>query len=112
MRAVVPPPCSPSITVSLMYRPLVLTEWFVTLALLPRAWTTLVQVESLVDTSMSKSTELYVVLSPPAPACRTVNDEIDVVEPRSALSHFVPALVDHLSSSPSDTLPFTAFSGP
>ena len=51
-------------------------------------------------------------LSPPAPACRTVNDEIGWVEPRSTCSHLDAPPEHHLSEFPPLTLPLTAFSGP
>src|SRR4051812_20898116 len=95
-----------------MYRPLAVTGWLVTLAVLPVTVTAVVQLAASFDTWMVKSRVLKVVLSPPAPACRTVNDWIAFVEPRSTCRNFVAAVEHHLSLLPPETLPLTAFSGP
>src|SRR6266540_2077187 len=62
---------------------------------------------------MSKSRVFQDVLSPPAPAWRTVNDWIARVEPRSTCRNLVPETSEHhLSLLPPETLPLNAFSGP
>src|SRR6266511_2599820 len=100
MRAAPPVPCSAVMTLSRTNRPLAAVAWLVKLA--PSG-----------ETRMSKSRVLKLVLSPPAPAWRTVNDTIERVEPRSTWRNLVPATSEHhLSLVPPDTLPLNAFSGP
>src|SRR5436190_23027747 len=113
MRAAVSPPCVGASTWRRTNLPLVLTGWLVTLAVLPRACTTVVKGPALLlDTWMSKSRVLNDVLSPPAPAWRTVNFVSVLVEPRYTVRVFVPdAFEHHLSLLPLDTLTFIAFSG-
>src|SRR5207247_2212765 len=79
---------------------------------LPRTWTTVVYEVPSADTWMSKSRVLYPELSPPASACRTVNDVNGTDEPRSTCRNLVSAAEHHLSLLPPETLPLTAFSGP
>ena len=93
--------------------PLAAIAWLVTLAVLPRTCTTVVKLVPSAETWMSKSRVFQVVLSPPAPACRTVNDPIDRVEPRSTCRNLVPETSEHhLSLVPPETLPLNAFAGP
>src|SRR5439155_17298865 len=113
MRAAPPPACSPLTTSSRTNRPVVLTGCVVTLAVFPVTCTTGLKFVPSDETRMSKSRVLNEVLSPPAPACRTVQLVSDMTEPRSTVSAFVPATSEHhLSLVPPDTLPLTAFSGP
>src|SRR5204863_463152 len=59
---------------------------------------------------MSKSRVFRSLPSPPAAAWRTVNDVIDIVEPRSTVRTFVPVSAEHhLSLLPPETLPLNAF---
>src|SRR2546421_391795 len=87
MRAAPPVLCCGVMTLSRTNLPLAAIAWLVTLAVLPRTCTTVVKLVPSAETWMSKSRVFQVVLSPPAPACRTVNDTIDprraegVVEP-------------------------------
>src|SRR2546423_11278497 len=97
-------------TLSRTNRPLVDTGCVLTLAVLPRACTTVVKLVPLFDTWRSKSRVLNDVLSPPAPACRTVNDVIAADEPRSTWRNLVAASEHHLSLLPPDTEPLNAFS--
>src|SRR4051794_22265706 len=99
-------------TLSRTYRPVVFTGWVVTPSVFPRACATVVKLVPLSDTWMSKSLVLNDVLSPPALAWRTVNDEIAVDEPRSTWRNRLAAPEHHLSLLPPDTLPLTAFAGP
>src|SRR6185295_9286444 len=55
---------------------------------------------------------LKLVLSPPAPACRTTNWLTLNVLPRSTWRNLVAAPEHHLSLRPPVTLPFTALAGP
>src|SRR5690348_2979229 len=99
-------------TLSRTYRPVVFTGWVVTPSVLPRACTTVVKLVPLSDTWMSKSRVLNEVLSPPALACRTVNEPIALDAPRSTWRNWVAAPEHHLSLLPPDTLPLNAFAGP
>src|SRR2546421_736923 len=99
-------------TLSRMNRPLVLTAWFVTDAVFPRAWTTVVKFVPSLETWMSKSLVFQVVDSLPAPACRTVNFAMFCTDPRSTWRNLVPVTSEHhLSPVPPDTEPLTALSG-
>src|SRR6266536_1706537 len=85
----------------------------VTAAVLPRIWDTVVNVVPSVDTWMSASLVFQVGDSPPASALRSVNDVIDIVEPRSTRRNLLVATsVQNLSELPPDTLPLNALSGP
>src|SRR6266545_3165473 len=95
MRAAPPVPCSAVMTLSRTNLPLVAMVWLVTLAVLPRTCTTVVKLVPSAETWMSKSRVFQVVLSPPAPAWRTVKDTIDRVEPRSTCRNLVPETSEH-----------------
>src|SRR5262245_54452570 len=112
MRAALLVSCAGVMTLSRTYRPVVDAGWFETLAVLPRACTTVVQLVPSFETCRSKSRVFHVAVSPPAPAWRTVNDWIERVEPRSTRRNFVAPNEHHLSELPPPTEPFTAFSGP
>src|SRR2546421_9454240 len=84
MRAAPSVLCCGVMTLSRTNLPLAAIAWLVTLAVLPRTCTTVVKLVPSAETWMSKSRVFQVVLSPPAPACRTVNDTID---PRRAQVH-------------------------
>src|SRR5919204_526558 len=98
-------------TFSRMNRPDVLTGWVDTSAVLPRACTTVVKLVPSLDTWMSKSRVSQAEVSPPAPACRTMNCDSDCTEPRSTWRNLVAASEQNLSLVPPDTLPLTALSG-
>src|SRR2546430_591580 len=112
MRAWPSVPWSGVSALSRTYRPLVLTLWLVTAAVLPRTWTGVVKVTPSLDTWMSKSRVLNDGSSPPAWACRTVKELIAIVEPRSTVRILGVALEHHLSLLPPETLPLNAFAGP
>src|SRR2546429_135471 len=112
MRAWPSVPWSGVSALSRTYRPLVLTLWLVTAAVLPRTWTGVVKVTPSLDTWMSKSRVLNDGSSPPAWACRTVNVWIAIDEPRSTVRILVGSPEHHLSLLPPETLPLNAFSGP
>src|SRR2546430_14901853 len=95
MRAAPPVPCCGVMTLNRTNLPLAAIAWLVTLAVLPRTCTTVVKLVPSAETWMSKSRVFQVVLSPPAPACRTVNDPIDRVEPRSTCRNLVPETGEH-----------------
>src|SRR3954451_23493412 len=99
-------------TFSRTYRPVAVTGWVDTSAVLPRAWTTVVQVVPSPDTARSKSRVFQPASSPPAPAWRTTNDLIWYPAPRSTRSDGAEPSEHHLSVVPPDTEPLTAFSGP
>src|SRR5436189_2514633 len=100
-------------TFSRTNRPVVLTGCVVTFAVLPVTCTTGLKLLPSAETSRSKSRVLNDVLSPPAPACRTVNEPSATLEPRSTWRNLTPdASEHHLSLLPPDTLPLNAFSGP
>src|SRR5689334_10543589 len=82
------------------------------LPVLPVTVTTVVQVALSVLSWMLKSRVLYVVDSPPAPACFTTKPVTLAFPPRSTCSQRVAAAEQNLSLLPPLTLPFTAFSGP
>ena len=86
--------------------------WVVTLAVLPVTVTTVVQLVPLLETWSVKSRVFHDVLSPPAPAWRSVKDWIGYAVPRSTCQNFVEPSEHYLSLLPPDTLPLTAFSGP
>src|SRR6266540_979076 len=113
MRAAASPSDVGVMTLSRTNLPLAAIAWFVTLCVLPRTCTTVVKLVPSADTRMSKSRVFQDVLSPPAPAWRTVNDWIALVEPRSTCRNLVPETNEHhLSLLPPETLPLNAFSGP
>src|SRR4029453_2908369 len=112
MRAAELPSWAGVMTLSRTYRPLAVTGWFDTAAVLPRACTTVVHVFPSAETWRSKSLVFHCGLSPPAWACRTVNDVITRVEPRSTRSHRLLPSEHHLSALPPPTEPLTALAGP
>src|SRR5690349_23991917 len=112
MRAAALPFCVGVMTFIRTYRPLVFTVCVLTSAVLPRTCATVVKLVPLAETCRSKSRVSNAALSPPAPACRTVNEVIDCVEPRSTCRYFVPVTcVQNLSVLPPDTEPLTALAG-
>src|SRR5688572_28789663 len=61
---------------------------------------------------MLKAFVFHALLSPPAPAWRTMNCVMAKLEPRSTCIHLVATLAHHLSVLPPETLPLTALFGP
>src|SRR6185295_1652831 len=101
------------VTLSRMKRAFVAdTLWVVTLAVLAVALATVVKLVPLALTWMLNACVLKLVLSPPAPACRTTNWLTLNVLPRSTWRNLVAAPEHHLSLRPPVTLPFTALAGP
>ena len=99
-------------TRSRTYRPVPVTGWLVTLAVLAVTLAAVVQVVPLVLTSMAKSRVFKVAASPPAPAWRMVTAVTSCDAPRSTCSHRSATLLHHRSVRPPVTVPLTALAGP
>src|SRR5580704_6524772 len=84
-------------------------SWVVMLSTLPVTLTTGEKFTPSVDTWILKAAVLLPKPSPPAPACSTTKRETLKTAPRSTVIQELATFEHHLSLSPPETLPLTAW---